>query len=209
MLKLAWTWTNPSSWICYALIFLIPEPHDLMLQTLLSLDARLTARLRLPSEHSRWWAPAVFLAHSGDSWLWMSGFLLLWLVGNPPLRRWAVFFAVAVGIQALSIFALKQTIRRQRPPGEWGTLYRNFDPHSFPSGHATRAFLLAVLAAGNGPTWLSLVLAFWAPLVSLARVATGVHYLSDIAAGAILGLLMGGAFLAAQPTLSTMLSFLF
>ena len=180
-----------------------------MLQTLLSLDARLTARLRLPSERSRWWGVAVFLAHSGDSWLWMSGFLLLWLVGSPSLRRWAVLFAVAVGIQALSIFALKQTIRRQRPPGEWGALYRNFDPHSFPSGHATRAFLLAVLAAGNGPGWLSLVLAFWAPLVSLARVATGVHYLSDITAGAVLGLLMGGAFLAAQPTLSALLSFLF
>jgi membrane-associated phospholipid phosphatase len=31
----------------------------------------------------------------------------------------------------------------------------------------------------------------WAPLVALARVAMGVHYLSDIVAGALLGLVVG------------------
>jgi undecaprenyl-diphosphatase len=52
-------------------------------------------------------------------------------------------------------------------------------------------FLIAVLAAGLGPGWLAAVLWIWAPLVSLARVAMGVHYVSDVAAGAALGLIMG------------------
>jgi undecaprenyl-diphosphatase len=51
--------------------------------------------------------------------------------------------------------------------------------------------MLAVLALGVGPGWLGGLLLFWAPLVSLARVAMGVHYLSDILAGILLGAAMG------------------
>ena len=38
--------------------------------------------------------------------------------------------------------------------------------------------------------WLAAVLWVWAPLVALARVALGVHYLSDVIAGAILGVIV-------------------
>ncbi|HNO93257.1 MAG TPA: phosphatase PAP2 family protein, partial [Anaerolineales bacterium] len=79
---------------------------------------------------------------------------------------------------------------RKRPEGEWGGIYRNTDPHSFPSGHAARAFLIAVLASALAPPWLAIALWVWAPLVALARVAMGVHYLSDIIAGAILGIIV-------------------
>jgi undecaprenyl-diphosphatase len=90
---------------------------------------------------------------------------------------------------------VKFSVRRRRPEGEWGAIYRKTDPHSFPSGHAARAAMLAMLAAGLGPSWFSLLLALWAPLVILARVAMGVHYLSDVLAGALFGLLLGGFFL--------------
>jgi undecaprenyl-diphosphatase len=86
---------------------------------------------------------------------------------------------------------LKFVIRRRRPEGRWGSIYRNSDPHSFPSGHAARAFLIAVLAAGLGPAWAAIALWLWAPLVSIARVAMGVHYLSDVVAGLIVGILSG------------------
>ena len=68
---------------------------------------------------------------------------------------------------------------------------RNTDPHSFFSGHAARAILLAVLAAAWGPPWLAISLVVWAPLVGLSRVAMGLHYLSDVLAGAALGLIAG------------------
>jgi undecaprenyl-diphosphatase len=87
---------------------------------------------------------------------------------------------------------IKFTIRRQRPEGEWGAIYRSTDPHSFPSGHAARAVMLAVVAMGTGPAWFAALLVVWAPLVCLARVAMGVHYLSDILAGMLLGLVLGG-----------------
>lgn len=180
-----------------------------MLSTLLACDARLTQRLRLTSQRSVWWPLAAFFAHSGDSWLWLAGLVALWVFGNPTWRHNATLLAIAVVVQALLIFPLKLAIRRERPSGEWGSVYRSIDPHSFPSGHATRAVLLAVMAAGLGPAWFALVLAFWAPLVSLARVATGVHYLSDVLAGAVIGLLMGLVMLALQDPLVRALPFLF
>jgi len=51
--------------------------------------------------------------------------------------------------------------------------------------------MLAIVALGAGPAWLGLLLLAWAPMVGLARVATGLHYISDVLAGWALGLLMG------------------
>ena len=117
--------------------------------------------------------------------------------------------AIAVVLQALVIFAVKQAIRRERPRGEWGGIYRSIDPHSFPSGHATRAVLLAVVAVGLGPAWFGLLLAIWAPLVCVARVATGVHFLSDVVVGAVIGALMGLLVLALQNPIMALLPVLF
>jgi membrane-associated phospholipid phosphatase len=51
--------------------------------------------------------------------------------------------------------------------------------------------MIALVATALGPTWAAIVLWIWAPLVALARVAMGVHYLSDIVAGAIVGIVVG------------------
>ncbi len=51
--------------------------------------------------------------------------------------------------------------------------------------------MLAVVMLGLGPLWLGLLLLVWAPLVGLARVSMGVHYLSDVLAGMFLGLVVG------------------
>jgi membrane-associated phospholipid phosphatase len=90
--------------------------------------------------------------------------------------------------------AIKFSVRRRRPEGSWGGIYRSTDPHSFPSGHATRASMLAVLSIALVPPWLALLVVIWAPLVSFARVAMGVHYLSDVLAGIALGVLLGVGF---------------
>jgi len=134
---------------------------------------------------------ALFLAHSGDSWFWILGLLLLWLSKNAYWQPRALIIGVGVIITAVIVLLLKFTIRRRRPVGEWGGIYRKSDPHSFPSGHATRSFMLAVMTIGIGPTWFAILLLIWAPLVGIARVAMGVHYLSDVVAGALLGAFIG------------------
>jgi membrane-associated phospholipid phosphatase len=162
---------------------------------LLELDARSSARMRVAERPGLVRTVAAFLAHSGDSWFWWAGLALLWWRGNSFWRPWALTILLSIIALAVVVLAIKFTIRRRRPEGQWGAIYRSTDPHSFPSGHAARAILIAVLAIGLGPGWLALLLCVWAPLVSLARVAMGLHYLSDVAAGAVLGAVAAGVIL--------------
>ncbi len=158
---------------------------------LLEADARLTQRFRIAEKPGLLRSLAIFLAHSGDSWFWAAGLALVWLLGSPDWRRRALFLLICIVVLAGLVLAVKFSVRRRRPEGEWGSIYRSTDPHSFPSGHAARAAMLAVLGLGLGPPWFGLALVAWAPLVSLARVAMGVHYLSDVVAGLLLGILAG------------------
>ena len=161
------------------------------LRSILELDARLSDRLRVAEHPGLLRSLAVFFAHSGDSWFWGLGLLLLWWLGDSFWKQWSLLLFAGIAVLAIIVLTIKFTVRRRRPEGEWGGIYRNTDPHSFPSGHAARSFLIAVLVVGLGPAWLAILLCIWAPLVSLARVAMGVHYVSDVVAGALLGIIVG------------------
>ncbi len=161
------------------------------LQTLLELDARWSRRLRLGEDQSVLRRLAAILAHSGDSWFWFLGLGLVWYWGNAVWKTWALRLIAVIFVQAVLVMALKFSFRRSRPEGDWGRIYRHSDPHSFPSGHAARSAVLATFIVLAGPAWLAPILVLWAPLMSLARVAMGVHFLSDIAAGMVLGLAVG------------------
>lgn len=180
-----------------------------MLRKFLELDYRISSKLRLPESGGGLRIPAVIFAHSGDSWFWLAGLLLIWILVKTGWHMRAALMAVGILFLAVLVLAIKFVVRRRRPEGEWGAIYRNTDPHSFPSGHAARAIFLAVLTIGLGPAWLAVVLIIWAPMVSLARVALGVHYLSDILAGIILGVIAGLVMLAAYPLLLLRFPFLF
>jgi undecaprenyl-diphosphatase len=162
---------------------------------LIELDARYSERMRIAEKPGPLRTLAAVLAHSGDSWFWLAGLGLLWWLGTGYWKERALTLIVGILVTAVVVMIIKFSVRRRRPEGEWGNIYRATDPHSFPSGHAVRAVMLAVVLLGLGPLWLGLVLAIWAPLVGLARVAMGVHYLSDVVAGMILGLVMGGVVL--------------
>lgn len=185
-----------------------------LFQSMSGIDLAFSQRFRLASGHWLWRA-AVFFSHSGDSWLWAVGVGLFWLfgLGGSAGHRFSAVLEISIVLQALFVFALKAVIKRRRPEGTWGTIYRSYDPHSFPSGHATRAVMLAVLAAALSPAlsppWFAWVMAFWAPLVCLSRVLTGLHYLSDILGGVLLGLLLGLLFAAVSPLWMAWFPFLF
>ena len=161
---------------------------------MIELDARLTRRLRIAEQHGVIRTLAAILAHSGDSWFWLAGLALLWWLGSNYWKRELLVMIIAILVAAGIVFLVKLLIRRQRPEGEWGKFYRATDPHSFPSGHAVRAMMLAVIMLRMSPA-VGAGLLLWAPLVGLSRVAMGLHYLSDILAGFILGLILGGVVL--------------
>ncbi|MDD5370395.1 MAG: phosphatase PAP2 family protein [Anaerolineaceae bacterium] len=176
---------------------------------LVETDQLWSSRIRLREEHGSWFQAAAILAHSGDSWFWLAGLGLVWLFGSPEWRQRTALLILGIVFLAVMVLLIKFRVRRQRPEGDWGIIYRATDPHSFPSGHASRAAMLAVVALGIGPTWFALLIAFWAPLVSVARVMMGVHYLSDIVAGLVIGVIMGVLILLAQPLIIAWLPFLF
>jgi undecaprenyl-diphosphatase len=163
----------------------------MQIRSLLQLDARLSANLHVADRPGLLRSIAAVLAHSGDSWFWGVALVCLWWLGSAFWKQWAIVELASISILAAIVMGLKFVIRRRRPAGDWGSIYRNTDPHSFPSGHAARAFLIAVIAAGLGPFWTALALWVWAPLVSLARVAMGVHYMSDVVAGLVVGMAAG------------------
>ena len=171
------------------------------MDSILELDARLSNQMRVAEKPGALRAIAAFFAHSGDSWFWAIGLLALWLSGDSFWKEWAVVQLGSISLLAAMVLLIKFRIKRKRPEGEWGRVYRFSDPHSFPSGHAARACLIATIATGLGPPWLATVLWIWAPLVALARVAMGVHYVSDVLAGALFGVIVAWIGLQAYPPL--------
>ncbi len=178
------------------------------LKNMLKVDARTSKILRVPEENHWFSVLLKIFAHSGDSWFWLAALLLVWLFSGTAWKERAVFLSVGLVIMAAAVIALKFAIRRPRPVGEWGQVYRITDPHSFPSGHAARSAALVVMGIAIGPAWFAIVLAIWAPWVGLSRVALGVHYLSDVVVGWLIGAVMGLIAVALQPVILHLFAFL-
>jgi undecaprenyl-diphosphatase len=124
------------------------------------------------------------------------GLVVLFLLLGPRLRRAAVAAALSAGAALVVAHFLATAIDRARPfvdhPHVHLLLAHARDP-GFPSDHATGAFAIAFAlllrdrAVGMAAAVLALVLSF-------GRVALGVHYPSDVLAGAVLGLAAALAF---------------
>lgn len=72
---------------------------------------------------------------------------------------------------------------------------RILDEYSFPSGHTLHAVAFMILVGGIFP-WMLVVLVPFALLTALARVVLGLHYPSDVAAGALIGACIGAVTLS-------------
>jgi len=148
---------------------------------------------------NQWLAPRwirtwmVYASRAGDGWLWIALGLVLLLFGGD--RRYdaleAGFLSVGAG---LAIFlVLKRVIGRERPCTMethcWSSLLPP-DRFSFPSGHTITAFAVAVPFGLVYPSLL-VGLVFCAVSVAASRVLLGLHYLSDVLAGVLIGATIG------------------
>lgn len=114
--------------------------------------------------------------------------LLLYFWGTPDLRITAWDGLLALVFSHLAAQIIKWAFTRPRPYMTLPDVYTVFplkDP-SFPSGHTTAAFSLAVCYALHFPFFAGPLLTV-AAVVGFSRIYLGLHYPSDVGIGALLG----------------------
>ncbi len=128
----------------------------------------------------------------GDGWFW--AFAALCLVSFLP---WKQFISVlihclsAVSISLACYWPMKLGIRRIRPFEVLGGVLAEVPPldrYSFPSGHTMNNLAVGLTLAYYN-AWLGGFIILLPALWGILRIYFGVHYLSDIVGGAILGIL--------------------
>ena len=138
---------------------------------------------------------ATLLAHSGDSMVWILLGVVLWRFGTGRWAQAGERILLTTGLTVVISTLLKTCVQRPRPTGKKGLFYLKIDQHSFPSGHAVRIGGLWVVLPGLLPLWGTAALLLWGLSVVLSRVALGLHYVSDVAAGLPIGAAAGLAVL--------------
>ena len=97
-----------------------------------------------------------------------------------------------VGFSYAANIALKYVVRRKRPHVEgFPALTKTVTTLSFPSAHSTTAFAAARVFSSLLPPWATGPLYTVATAMAVSRVALGVHYPTDVIAGAALGSAIG------------------
>lgn len=136
---------------------------------------------------------------SGDGWMYAVICAALYLHGHPNAALLFTTLLLAYALEVPIYLVLKNTLKRQRPHQRLKicAVIKASDKFSFPSGHTAAAFVFATVTSVIMPDAAWLVFA-WASAIGLSRVALGVHYPTDIVAGAVLGGSLGvlGLFLA-------------
>jgi undecaprenyl-diphosphatase len=149
--------------------------------------------------------------------LWVLIFLAVWfwppMVENRPRR--AVVYAAAAAVVALAVnYVLSHLLPfRPRPfvylpPDQVHRLLAHANDSSFPSDHAAGSFAIATafFYAGRKAGWWAVLLA---ALIAVARVFTGLHWPTDVLAGAAVGILAGLVVLAARGVLEGLVQWVF
>ncbi|ATL29963.1 phosphatase PAP2 family protein [Streptomyces formicae] len=157
------------------------------------MDHRLLAALRDCGANPRVASAARALSWSGEHGaLWIAAGLTGAYVDRERRGAWLRGTALTVAAHLVSM-GVKQVVRRPRP-GSRGVvpLVRTSGRHSFPSSHATSAAAAAVAYGALGPVGAHLVPPL-AAAMCVSRMVVGVHYPTDVAAGAALGALTARA----------------
>jgi undecaprenyl-diphosphatase len=156
---------------------------------------------RLMRQVNRWPPPRwirlwmICATRGGDGWLWYAMGLVILLFGGSERFLAVGCSGLAAGTGILVFLKLKRVTGRKRPcaiePSCWARLLPP-DQFSFPSGHTITAFAVSLPMMHFYPELMAGLL-FCACSIALSRVLLGLHFLSDVVAGAAIGMVLGFA----------------
>lgn len=173
--------------------------HQMVLGYVAAHDHWLMRRVHrwMPPQWLRLWM--LWATRLGDGWLWCAAGLMVVVAGGNE-RFAAIETAGSAAAFAILLFeVLKRLTNRRRPcalePHCWADLLPP-DRFSFPSGHSMTAFAVSVSLALFYPAWLPALL-LCAVSIAASRILLGMHFLSDVIFGSVLGTLVAYASYAA------------
>lgn len=137
--------------------------------------------------------PLLFYVEVSEA-LFAATLVLVFLLANGErLRSWrraALAAALSAGLALVIGKVISELVDRARPFVAHPDQVHLFSGHAadpgFPSDHATAAFAIAMAIFLRKRSW-GIVALIAAAVLSIGRVAIGVHYPSDVIAGAALG----------------------
>ena len=130
------------------------------------------------------------LTHLGSGAVWITVYALLLVLFHDQFSQLILALILAEVIGLLTIIILRYMTKRKRPIIHYK--YFSLTPwnrYSFPSHHALRSFIIAVIVGTDFPGLL-LFLLVMAASVSFSRIYLLKHYLSDVLVGVLLGILL-------------------
>lgn len=120
-----------------------------------------------------------------------AGFLTYAIIKKDSLSRAnATLMLGSFVVASIVSTSLKHIVNRERPFEKYSFIEKvgTGGSPSFPSGHTSSAFSLATALSIAKPKWYVIVPSYlWASSVGYSRMHLGVHYPSDVLAGAIVG----------------------
>jgi undecaprenyl-diphosphatase len=152
-------------------------------------DYRICRRLNRGAAWSVVRKPFQLVSRLGDGVLWYALILLLPVLYGAQAIKPALVMALT-GVLGVAIYgSLKRLFVRERPFIRHAGISRAaapLDRYSFPSGHTLHAVSFAWQASMHFPE-LGFLLVPLAALIAASRVVLGLHYPTDVIAGAVIG----------------------
>ena len=130
------------------------------------------------------------LTHLGDGKVWVGIYAVSFIFFKTRFRH-IIFMLIIAEIAGLFIvIMLRYLTRRGRPADDYkAAFYAPWNKYSFPSHHSFRVFMLAGII-GINYTHLMPGLFLLAAGIGFSRIYLSKHYLSDVLAGGLLGIIL-------------------